>query len=101
MENKEETHPPPTLNTNLAGGDGGIASWSLLVEKKIRTSGNLKIILQSFKLPNNRVMPVIAGVGACLENCPNRSNWYHLADYKICEFVKKTNTSSVHQTFKT
>ena len=29
----KKTHPPPTLNTNLAGGDGGIASWSLLVEK--------------------------------------------------------------------
>ena len=65
---QRKTHPPPTLNTNLAGGDGGIASWPLHFEKKIRASGNLKIIIQSFKLPNNMLMPMIAGVGAPLAN---------------------------------
>ena len=29
----KKTHTPPTLNTHLAGGDGGIASWPLQFEK--------------------------------------------------------------------
>ena len=33
MEKQRETHPPPTLNTKLAGGDGEIAPWSQQFEK--------------------------------------------------------------------
>jgi len=30
---QRKTHPPPTLNTQLAGGDGEIASWSQTFEQ--------------------------------------------------------------------
>ena len=61
MENKEETHPPPTLNTNLAGGDGEIAPWSQESEK-YKHFWKLQIILQSSKLPKHRLVPMVAGV---------------------------------------
>ena len=67
MENKEETHPQPTLNTNLAGSDGEIASWSQESEK-YKHFWKLPIIIQSSKLSKHRVVAVIAGVGASLAN---------------------------------
>ena len=65
MENKEETHPPPTLNTNLAGSDGEIASWSQESEN-FGHFWKLPIIIKSSKLSKHRVVAVIAGVGASL-----------------------------------
>ena len=66
MEQQRETHPPHTLSTKLAGGDGEIASWSQQFEKYISTSGKLQISMQSSKLSKHRVVAVIAGVGASL-----------------------------------
>ena len=47
----KKTHPPPTLNTNLAGGDNEIASWLQQFEKykhfwKITNNYS---VLQTFK----------------------------------------------------
>ena len=60
----------------------------------------MEIIIQSFKLPNNRVMPVIAGVGASLADEPHTRHWCHLADCKMCEIVKLRTTSWALQTCK-
>ena len=65
MENKEETHPQHTLNTNLAGSDGEIASWSQESEKS-KHFWELPKIIQSSKLSKHRVVAVVAGVGASL-----------------------------------
>ena len=67
MENREETHPQPTLNTKLAGSDGEIASWSQ-ESRKYKHFWKLQIIIQSSKLSKHRVVAVIAGVGASLAN---------------------------------
>ena len=65
MGKQRKTHPPPTLNTKLAGGDGEIASWSQQFEK-YKHFWKLQIIIQSSKLSKHRVVAVIAGVGASL-----------------------------------
>ena len=100
MENKEETQPPPTLNTNFAGTDGEFASWSQESEN-YKHFWKLPIIIQSSKLSKHRVVAVIAGVGASLANWPHTRHWYQLADCKLYEFVKIGNTCWALQTCKT
>ena len=65
MGKQRKTHPPPTLNTKMAGGDGEIAPWSQQFEK-YKHFWKLQIILQSPKLPKHRVVPMVAGVSASL-----------------------------------
>ena len=99
MENKEETHPPPTLNTQLAGGDGEIASWSQESEN-FEHFWKVLIIIKSPRLSKHRVVAVIAGVCASLANLAHTRHWYHLADCKMCEIVKIRDTAWALQTYK-